>query len=494
MKKLLTFTIVLFLAIACHKENLYDYSRAEYFNGGTMIEGIGDMTSGDLYNTIVENPFTETSQEPISTFSIDADGGSYSNVRRFLTEGMLPPADAIRTEELINYFNLDYPSDNTPHPLAINGEVTTCPWQEGHKLIRVGIKGSSLPADQLPPNNYVFLIDVSGSMSSDDKLDLLKEGFLMLLEELTDKDKIAIVTYAGSAGVVLPSTSGDKKDKIRKAIESLGAGGSTAGAEGIITAYSIAWDNFIPGGNNRVILGSDGDFNVGPRSQEELIALVEEKRDLGIFLTVLGVGRGNLNDGMMEQVANHGNGTYEYLDNSDQAKKVFIYERNKFFTIAKDVKVQVNFNPSVVKAYRLIGYENRLLATQDFEDDKKDAGEIGMGQNITALYEIKMAETAPALRSDPVFTIDFRYKEPSKDTSVPLQLSIYDEGKSFLQSSQHTRFTASVAGFVLLLRNSEYKGTLTYQNISEWAAQASSYDPHGWKAEFLKLVDIAAGM
>ena len=300
----------------------------------------GDLYSGDNYNEVVENPFIYVSEEPISTFSIDADGASYANMRRYvLQEHRLPPSSAVRTEEFINYFNLNYDVSDTTHPVSLNGEVSQCPWNELNKLVRIGIRGKTVAADELPRSNFIFLIDVSGSMASEDKLELLKNGFKLFVDELKDSDRVAIVTYAGSAGVVLESTSGDDKEKIKRAINSLGSSESTAGAEGIITAYEIAQQNFIQGGNNRIILGTDGDFNVGPSSQEELINLVETKRDLGVFLTVLGVGRGNLNEGTLEQIANNGNGNYEYLDNIEQLRKVFIYEYSKFLTVAKDVKV-----------------------------------------------------------------------------------------------------------------------------------------------------------
>lgn len=448
---------------------------------------------GDNYNEIVENPFVNVADEPISTFSIDADGASYANVRRFLQQdNQLPIKDAVRTEELINYFNLDYDFDETQHPIDLNGEVSECPWNEGNKLIRIGMKGEPI-AGELPASNFVFLIDVSGSMSSDDKLELLKEGFNLFVDQMDAADRVAIVTYAGSAGIVLESTSGTQKQTIRDAINGLGSGGSTAGAEGIITAYEIAQANLIPDGNNRIIIGTDGDFNVGPSSQDELVTLIEEKRDLGIFITVLGVGRGNLNDGALEQIANNGNGTYEYIDNLKQLQKVFIYDYSKFYTVAKDVKVQVEFNPENVEAYRLIGYENRVLANEDFEDDNKDAGEIGADQNVTALYEIVPTGNVD-YRTVPTFTIDFRYKEPDSDVSVPLNLEIYDAGNTFAEASDFTQFTASVASFALLLRDSEYKGTSSYDDVLQWFDATNLNDPHGFKQEFRQLVQKAESL
>ncbi len=474
--------LVLILTSCYHNEN--DIS---FYNGGGEI-----ILVGDKYTEYEENVFLNVSEFPVSTFSIDADGASYANVRRFITQdNTLPPVGAIRTEELINYFNLDYDFENSGHPISLNGEVSICPWNIENKLIRIGIKGRPIPKNELPPSNFVFLIDVSGSMSGEDRLDLLKNGFKYFVDELADHDRVAIVTYAGSAGVKLESTAGSEKAKIKTAIEQLDAGGSTAGGEGILAAYRIAQENFIENGNNRVILGTDGDFNVGVNSQEELVKLIEEEREKGIFLTVLGVGRGNYNDATMEQIANKGNGAFEYLDNLEQLKKVFIYEFGKFYTIAKDVKVQVHFNPENVEAYRLIGYENRVLETEDFEDDKKDAGEIGSNQNITALYEI-VPNSNPNFKSIPTFTIDFRYKQPDSDTSIPMELKIYDQGNTFEQASSFMKFTASVASFSMILKKSKYSGTSNLTLVSQWLQSVELEDHHGFINEF-KDIAIKAG-
>jgi Ca-activated chloride channel family protein len=463
--------LLLLLAAGCYKN--YSLNDGLYFEGG-----------GDRFNDFEENQFISVADQPVSAFSIDADGASYAYVRRMINAGEDVPKAAVRTEELINYFPLNYDQPAGGAPIAVNGEVADCPWAEGHKLIRIGLQGKTIPS--LPPSNIVLLIDVSGSMSSDDKLELLKEGFEILVDQFDAQDRIAIVTYAGSAGVVLESTPGDEKTKIKKAIQKLGSGGSTAGAEGIITAYEIAQEHFITGGNNRIIIGTDGDFNVGASSQEELVSLIEEKRELGIFLTVLGVGTGNLNDGMLEQIADNGNGTYEYIDNLEQAKKVFVYDFGKLYTVAKDVKVQVVFNPDIVSQYRLIGYENRLLTEEEFETDSTDAGEIGAGQNITALYEI--IPTNSGLDNVPTFTIDFKYKEPGSEVSIPLQLGIFDEGKSFSQASEHLRFTSSVAAFGMLLRQSAFSGNASYEKVTGWANGSMSYDPNGFREEFVELV------
>lgn len=454
--------------------------------------GLSDIAlSGDTYTEIEENPFVQVSDQPVSTFSVDADGASYANVRRFIQQdNQLPPNGAVRTEELINYFNLDYEYSDPTHPIALNGEVSQCPWNSDNKLIRIGIKGKPIPQNELPSSNFVFLIDVSGSMGSEDKLELLKNGFKLFVDELESTDRVAIVTYAGSAGVVLESTSGDNKQTIKNAIDALGSGGSTAGAEGIITAYEIAQQNFIEGGNNRIIIGTDGDFNVGPASQEELVTLIEEKRDFGIFLTVLGVGRGNLNDASLEQIANNGNGTYEYIDHIEQLRKVFIYDFSKFYTVAKDVKVQVEFNNLNVEAYRLIGYENRLLNQEDFEDDDKDAGEIGANQNVTALYEI-VPKSNTNYKAVPTFSIDFRYKNPDAETSIPVELEVFDEGKLFDESTDFMKFTSSVASFSMMITNSQYKGSSNYDDIIDWINDANLSDEHNFKEEFKSIINQA---
>ena len=457
-------------------------------NGGPYINY--DVT-GEQYAEIIENPFIATADEPTSTFSIDADGASYSNARRFLNDGIMPPPDALRTEELINYFDYDYPQPEGPDPIGLNGEVSRCPWAPAHKLIRIGIKGQTIEEEDIPPSNLVFLIDVSGSMGSARKLPLLQEAFKLLAQELTAEDRVAIVTYAGQAGVALPSTPGDQTETIVNAIEGLTSGGSTAGADGINTAYEIALEHYIEGGNNRVILATDGDFNVGPSSTDELVQLIEEKREQGVFLTVLGFGTGNLNDQLMEQIANNGNGTYEYIDNQQQAEKVLVEELGKLYTVAKDVKVQVTFNTNLVEAYRLIGYENRLLDNEDFEDDEADGGEIGSGQAITALYEIKPANGGGSSFGVPTFTIEFRYKDPTSDVSQLMTLDIPDQNASFDQASEHMRFAAGVASFGLLMRDSEYKGQTSYEQIYDWCSGAMSYDPGGYRQELLELIGQA---
>ncbi len=492
MKKLEYLLIAVLISfISCDEKSTlttdygnYSYQSVSY--GYTTEGGFYDVSGGDRYNEYAENPFIYTSEQAVSTFSIDADGGSYSNVKDFIENGQLPPVEAVRTEEFINYFNYNYPDPEGGHSLSVNSEVCSCPWNESNKLLRIGIKGVTIPNELLPPSNLVLLIDVSGSMSPDNKLPLLKESFQMLVDEFRQNDRIAIVTYAGSAGVALESTSGANKAIIKNLIGSLNAGGSTAGAQGIVTAYEIAEQNYIDGGNNRVILATDGDFNVGISNQDALVELIESKRDKGIFLTVIGVGRGNLNDAMMEQVANNGNGTYEYMGNYTDAKKILVDEYGKFFTIAKDVKIQITFNPETVEQYRLIGYENRLMENEDFENDEEDAGEIGLGQTVTALYEIVPAQSS--VSGTEICNIDFRYKKSGEDQSIPIGIKGEDKGNIFADASEDMRFAVAVAGFSLLLRNSEYKGDLTIQSVFEWANNSKNYDPFGYKADFTELV------
>jgi Ca-activated chloride channel family protein len=480
--------ISLFAFCSCEKDGTgSNYSVNGYAN--TAMNGYVSVNPpGGNFTSITENPFIKTADSATSTFSIDADGASYATMRKWYgNNSFAQMKDGMRTEEFINYFTYNYP-DASSDPISVNGEVSTCPWSASHKLIRIGIKGKSVSQPEYPLANFVLLLDVSGSMQDQDKLELLKAGFIDFVNQMRAQDRIAIVVYAGDAGVVLNSTSGTDKNTIISKLQSLKPGGSTNGAAGIKKAYEIALENFIPSGNNRVILGTDGDFNVGTTTTDELVSLIESKRDQGIFLTVLGVGYGNLNDGMMEKVANHGNGNYEYLDSKEELKKVFIDEYSKFLTVAKDVKVQVTFNPAIVEEYRLIGYENRVLKTNDFTDDKKDAGEIGAGQTITAIYEIK-PKANPDFKSSPSFAINFRYKLPAGSASYPLSLDIYDQGHSFDQASENMRFAASLASLGLYLRNSDYKGTTNISEIRTWASGAMSFDPHGYRARHLQLLN-----
>jgi Ca-activated chloride channel family protein len=439
----------------------------------------------EKYEDYGENPFIKVTEQPVSTFSIDADGGSYTNMRRYLNLGQAPPEASVRVEEYINYFTFDYEEPGGGENVSLNSEVSTCPWDNEHHLMRVGMKGMTIPENELPNSNYVFLIDVSGSMNDPDKLGVLKVGFKRMVDNLRDQDRVAIVTYAGEAGLLLPSTYGDERGDIKAAIDQLGAGGSTAGAAGIETAYEIAEENFIPDGNNRIILGTDGDFNVGPSTTDELVELIEEKRKTGIYLTVLGVGGGNLNDHMMEQIANKGNGNYEYIDNAKQIEKVFTNELGKFHTVAKDAKIQITFNTEMVDSYRLIGYENRALENEDFENDTVDAGEIGSSQTITALYEVILTV---AQASGKYATFDFRYKKPKEEQSRLLTHEINSLPVDINSASENMRFAASITGFGLLMKNSEYQGSVSKDMVLDLGENAVSFDPFGYREEFIELV------
>ncbi|MCA9070675.1 MAG: VWA domain-containing protein, partial [Planctomycetaceae bacterium] len=444
------------------------------------------------------------------TFSIDVDTASYSNVRRFLNQGQLPPPGAVRIEELINYFPYDYPAPEGRQPFSVNVEVADCPWNSEHRLARIGLKGREIDIEQRPPSNLVFLLDVSGSMSDANKLPLVKSSMKMLVDRLGENDRVAVVVYAGASGLVLPSTSADHKTKILSALDRLNAGGSTNGGEGIQLAYRISVENFIPGGVNRVILCTDGDFNVGKTNQSELIRLIEEKAKTGVFLSVLGFGMGNYKDSTMEKLADKGNGNYAYIDTHNEARKVLVEGlTGTLITIAKDVKIQVDFNPAQVEGYRLIGYENRMLRAEDFKDDTKDAGEIGAGHTVTALYELvppgkplpgsdvdpskyqKPDQLTEAAASDELFTVRLRYKDPDGQDSKPLEAPIKAEKKPFAQAGQDFQFAAAVAQFGMLLRDSQYKGDSTFEKVLNTASANVGGDDSGYRREFVGLVEKA---
>ncbi len=460
------------------------------------------------FGRIYENIFLDTLSNPLSTFSIDVDTASYSIVRHFIQNNQFPIKDAVRVEEMINYFHYAYPLPKQKYSFSIYTEMSSCPWNPEHRLLHIGLQGKKLAAEQLPPSNLVFLLDVSGSMKTPNKLPLLQKAFKLLVKELGEDDRVAIVVYAGAAGLVLPSTRREQKEKIIEAIEGLHAGGSTAGGAGIKLAYQVAEENFIKGGNNRVILATDGDFNVGISSTSELVRMIEEKRDKGIFLTILGFGMGNYKDWRMEQMADKGNGNYYYIDNLLEAKKVFMDDvKGTLFTIAKDVKIQIEFNPAKVKAYRLIGYENRLLRKEDFADDRKDAGELGAGHTVTALYELvpygskegfpkkdslKYQESkikTEAFQSKEALTIQVRYKEPEGETSQLMVQSLVDRALDFEKASVDFKFSAAVAEFGMLLRDSEHKGDTTYEGILKLAEKGKGEDRFGYRAEFIRLVE-----
>ena len=462
----------------------------------------------DSYDLIQENELHDALEKPFSTFSVDVDAASYSNARRFIDRGQLPPADAVRIEEMINYFTYDYLDPGDEAPFSITAEVTGCPWNEGNRLVHIGLQGKRLDLEDAPPSNLVFLIDVSGSMQPPNKLPLLKKSFKLLAEQMRAKDRVAIVVYASSEGLVLESTPGDNKKTILRAIEHMHAGGSTAGGAGIKLAYKIAEENFIEGGNNRVILATDGDFNTGVSSNAEMVRLIEEKRKSGVFITVLGFGVGNLKDSKMEKIADHGNGHYVYIDGIFEARKVLVNELGAtLFTIAKDVKIQVEFNPAKVKEYRLIGYENRVLKKKDFDDDKKDAGEIGAGHSVTALYEIVPADQTlaadaqrratyttvsvepSAFETSEILTVRFRYKAPDEDTSTLLVETLTDDGDRFEDASVDFRFAAAVAEFGMLLRGSQFAGESSFDHVLKTAKKATGDDEGGYRHEFVRLVE-----
>ena len=462
------------------------------------------------YGNIVENDFLAAKQNPLSTFSIDVDPAAYSNVRRFIREGRMPPNGAVRIEEMINYFDYDYAPPQNDDPFAVYTEMASCPWNKQHRLVHIGLKGKEIAHDKLPPANLVFLIDVSGSMDEPNKLPLVKSSLKLLTDQMREQDKVAIVVYAGAAGLVLPSTAGNNKTKIKEAIENLRAGGSTAGAEGIRLAYKIAKENFSENGNNRVILATDGDFNLGMSSDDELVNLIEKEKNSNIFLTVLGYGMGNYKDSKMQQLADKGNGNHAYIDNENEAKKVLVNEfGGTLFTIAKDVKLQVEFNPAKVQSYRLIGYENRMLKKEDFNNDQKDAGELGAGHRVTALYEIipagvkdEFTSSVDALKyqaqisnnsnaTDEILTIKLRYKEPKGETSKLIVHPVQDENTSLSNTSSNFRFSAAVAAFGMLLRNSAYKEQASYGDVIALAKDAKGKDEYGYRDEFIELVEEA---
>src|SRR5437016_7995703 len=497
---------------ALNKTLTQPVSREEALRG--IREPSGDFNTA-TYDHIGENPFVDAKGNPLSTFSIDVDTASYSNVRRFINEGSLPPKDAVRVEEMINYFTYDYPQPSDGRPFAVHLDVTSCPWETSHRLVRIGLKGKEIATDKRGPSNLVFLLDVSGSMTPPERLPLVKQAMRLLVEKLTENDRVAIVVYAGASGLVLPSTTGDHKEQILSAIENLQPGGSTNGAEGIELAYKIAADNFIKAGVNRVILATDGDFNVGVTNQGDLIRLIEEKAKSGVFLSVLGVGTDNLKDSTMQKLADKGNGNYAYLDALDEARKVLVQQMNgTLVTIAKDVKVQVEFNPARVASYRLIGYEKRMLRKEDFNNDKVDAGEIGAGHTVTALYEVvpvgvsanPTANVPPVdplkyskpekatLSSDEMLTVKLRYKKPDEDKSQLIERPVLDSNAAFASTSPDFKLAAAVAEFGMLLRDSEHKGNGTLGSVLEWAQEGKGSDPNGYRVGFIELVKKAQAL
>ena len=502
-------------------------AEGEYYSRGALGETRPESSEDDLtgryrqdfdtatYDHVTENPFLPAASNPLSTFSIDVDTASYSNVRRFINSGSLPPKDAVRVEEMVNYFTYDYHEPEGDKPFSIDLDATACPWDSSHRLLRIGLKGREVANENRPASNLVFLLDVSGSMTPAERLPLVKQAMRLLVEKLTEKDRVAIVIYAGGSGLALPSTTGDRKETILRALEDLKAGGSTNGAEGIELAYKVAADNFIKGGVNRVILATDGDFNIGVTNQGDLIRLIEEKAKSKVFLSVLGVGTDNLKDSTMQKLADKGNGNYAYLDTIDEARKVLVQQVNgTLMTIAKDVKIQVEFNPARVASYRLIGYEKRMLRKEDFNNDKVDAGEIGAGHTVTALYEIVPAgsgATDPSASISPVdplkyqasnpaavattqsalsqemVTVKLRYKKPEGDTSELTERSFVDNGSKFENAAPDLKFAAAVAEFGMILRDSQYKGKGTLGAVIEWAQEGKGRDAAGYRSGFIEL-------
>jgi Ca-activated chloride channel homolog len=493
-----------------------DMATKGYYNGISSPAMIGkrgiyenENFNTEDYDHINENRFYKAVQDPLSTFSIDVDAASYSNIRRFLNQGELPPNGAVRIEEMINYFRYDYPQPKNGDPFSINTEYSDCPWNKDHKLVLIGLQGKKIEVAKLPASNFTFLIDVSGSMQDENKLPLVKESLELLVDQLREQDRISIVVYAGAAGLVLEPTSGFEKIKIKDAINQLEAGGSTAGGEGIKLAYKTARKNFMKGGNNRVILCTDGDFNVGASSDDVLERMIEKERESGVYLTVLGYGMGNYKDNKMQKLADKGNGNHAYIDGISEAKKVLVSEfGGTMFTIAKDVKLQVEFNPLTVAGYRLIGYENRLLDKEDFKDDKKDAGELGSGHTVTAIYEIipagvrsdflsdvddlKYQQAAKVSNSKDLLTVKFRYKKPVETNSILLETVVSNQAKPFNTASENLRFASAVAEFGMLLTESKFKGSAGYSDVLRIAKAAQGKDSEGYRREFLTMVEKAS--
>ncbi|WP_207420341.1 vWA domain-containing protein [Desertivirga brevis] len=466
----------------------------------------------ESYKEITENGFQNPKDQALSTFAVDVDGASYTNLRRFINNGQLPPKDAVRVEEMINYFKYDLEGPKDDKPVAIHTELSSAPWNPQHQLLRIGLKAKEVKTEKLPASNLVFLIDVSGSMSPENRLPLVKTSLKMLVDQLRDKDQVAIVTYAGYVTLALKSTPGSRKAEIKNAIDALGSGGSTSGGAGLRMAYQVARENFKKEGNNRIIMATDGDFNVGASSDKEMEDLIVQERESGVNISVLGFGMGNLKDSKMETIANKGRGNYAYIDNITEARKAMVTEfGGTLFTIAKDVKIQVEFNPGKVQAYRLIGYENRLMAKEDFNNDKKIGGDMGVGHTVTALYEIipvgvksdfslsvdplkyqKQARKEDLTNSDDVATIKFRYKDPHSDKSRLVQVIQEDRALAFESASADFRFASAVAEFGMLLRNSEFKQASSFDKLILRAKGARGKDDDGYRAEFVRLAESAA--
>ena len=506
MKKIFLHVLPIALALTAVGCGVADYEKTSdmnevYYDPSGIVPKINEEQTGDKFDEFKDNPFVKVADEPTSTFSVDADGASYAIMRRYISDGFrsIDPS-SVRIEEFLNYFTFDYPAPTSDDAIAINAELGECPWNKEHHLLRLGIKGKGLTPNDVPLANYVFLVDVSGSMYSTDKLDLLKSGLIELVDYLNPDDRISIITYSGEVEKLLESTPvRDNANKIKKAIKRLNADGSTAGGKALQMAYEEALTNFDPKKNNRIIMGTDGDFNVGVTSTDALVEMVESYARKGIYMTCLGFGTGNLNDAMMEKISNAGNGTYNYIDCENEMMKVFVHERERFVSVANDTKCQVTFKPEFVAQYRLIGYENRVMSNEDFENDKKDAGEIGAGQTITALYEIVPADPERRWLIDSrtnhhvIASFDVRYKKSLDATSIPLATDIaiedmYNDDITLKPMSANLSFAAGVAAYGMILRNSEYKGDATLQMASSLIEKSLSFDPYNRRAELLKLI------
>lgn len=485
MKRLLYFLTITLVAAACSKGG-YGFDASMEAKYDAMMESEADLMEGESYDTIKENDFVKTSVEAVSTFSVDADGAAYAIMRSSLQGyGMLPDRNSVRIEEYLNYFTFDYAEPTGDETLAINAELGACPWTPQHKLLRLGIKGKSMQEKDIPAANFILLIDTSGSMNGDDRIELVKSGLISMVDYMRPEDRIAIITYSGSVKMLLQSTTiSGGASKIKKAISSLKANGSTAGGQAMKMAYQEATAHYVEGGNNRIIMCTDGDFNVGVSSTEALVEMVESYRDKGIYLSIMGFGRGNYQDSRMENISNHGNGTYNFIDCEDEMIKVFVNERSRFWSVANDTKCQVRFDPEAVAEYRLIGYENRVMSNEDFEDDTKDAGEIGAGQTITALYEIIPAQDASASPA----TFEVKYKLSLKDAqSRSLELEV----PAAESTSENIRFASGVAAFGLALRDSQYKGDASIAMARELVSGACSFDPGGYRTALVHLMEKA---
>ncbi|MBP5558682.1 MAG: von Willebrand factor type A domain-containing protein [Bacteroidales bacterium] len=495
MKRFTTIAILALLLTSCSNAEFAPFApeKGYYMSDdavGMSEPGMDEPQSGDSFDEITENDFIKVSEQPVSTFSIDADGASYAYTRRCLKQGYIPGKNAVRTEEFLNYFTFDYTEPTGDETVAINAEIGDCPWNASHKLLRLGLKGKSLSDGEIPPANYIFLIDTSGSMRGDDRIELLKSGLCNMLDYMRPVDRVAIITYSGSVSMPLESTLVKNPAAIKRIIRKLEADGSTAGGAAMKMAYDEASGHYMTGGNNRIIMCTDGDFNVGVSSTEELVEMVESYQEKGIYLSIMGFGQGNYQDSRMENLSNHGNGTYTYIDCENEMMKVFVHERSHFYSVANDTKCQLTFTDAV-DSYRLIGYENRVMNNEDFEDDKKDAGEIGAGQTVTAIYELIPAQGFT--KSAPAATFDVRYKKALGQESRPLSLKVTVPKAEYVSSPEFS-FAAGITAFCLTLRDSQYKGNASYGMASELVAKGSANvsDPLKLRAELAELIRAAA--